>query len=128
MISLEKTLTTALAALLLGLLLSFAGPADARTAGRDGNAVARDRRVEIERPRDITQNYDARRNMELNDQRVPLETVIARIQSTCPGRLINARHDASRNRYIVRWETSRQQIVSIQADAASGRILSTGGC
>jgi len=113
MTSFEKTLMTALVALLLGGLLAFGAPS-AMAYAADGEQL-------------MAQNYDARRNMELTNQRVPLETVISRIQSQCPGRLVNARHDASTNLYIVRWETSRQQIVSIQADAATGRILS-GGC
>ncbi len=113
-----KTLTLAL---LLGAgLLCAAAPALARGAAHHVD--------HFERGDQLAQNYDTRRNMELNDQRVPLETVIANIQSRCPGRLINARHDAGSNRYIVRWETSRQRIVSIQADAATGRLLSTGGC
>ncbi len=108
-----KTLVASLAAALLALslALSLAVPAFA-----------------LEAETQVAQNYDSRRNMELNQQRVPLESVIASIQNRCPGRLVNARHDASSNRYIVRWETSRQQIVSIQADAATGQILSTGGC
>lgn len=117
MTALEKTLMTAIAALLLGALLGFSAPA--------AHALTEDAAVE---EFDLAQNFDSRRNMELTDQRVPLETVIANIQRSCPGRLINARHDASSNQYIVRWETSRQRIVSIQADAATGRILSTGGC
>jgi len=84
--------------------------------------------VALDSDRQFAQNYDNRRNMELNDQRVPLESVISSVQARCPGRLINARHDASTNRYIIRWETRRQQIVSIRADASNGRILSTGGC
>lgn len=73
------------------------------------------------------QNYDNRRNQELNAQRVPLETVIAQLQSRCGGRLVNARHDNGSNQYIIRWETDRNQIVSIRADSGSGRIVS-GGC
>ncbi len=73
------------------------------------------------------QNYDNRRTQELNEQRVPLETVIGRLQSRCGGRVVNARHDRGSNQYIIRWETSRNQIISVRADAGSGRIIS-GGC
>jgi len=82
----------------------------------------------LDSDRQYAQNYDNRRNMELNDQRVPLESVISNVERRCSGRMINARHDARTNRYIIRWETSGQQIVSIQADASTGRIISTGGC
>jgi uncharacterized membrane protein YkoI len=105
---------TAFTALVFGAFLAVAAPS--------AHAEATDETFEL------AQNFDSQRQMELTSQRVPLESVIARIQQTCPGRLINARHDAGSNQYIVRWETSRQQIVSIQADAATGRILSTGGC
>ncbi len=76
---------------------------------------------------ETAQNYDNRRTQELNAQRVPLETVIARIQSRCGGSLVNARHDNNSNQYIIRWETDRNQIISIRADASSGQIVS-GGC
>ena len=114
MTSLEKTLLTALGALLLGALLAFTGPS-ARAWADEGLIL-------------LAQSYDSLRNQELTNQRVPLESVIAQVGATCPGRLINARHDASSNQYIIRWETREQRIVSIRADAATGRILSTGGC
>jgi len=116
MTSFEKTLLTTLAALLLGALVAFGG---APKAFADDAAV--------EDVFELAQGYDTRRNMELTQERVPLETVIAQIGRSCPGQLINARHDAPSNRYIVRWETNDHRIVSIQADAATGRILS-GGC
>ena len=105
---------TALAALLLGAFVAIAAPVS-RAHAAEGDML-------------VAQTYDTRRNMELTNQRVPLESVIATISRTCSGQLINARHDASSNRYIVRWETGDHRIVSIQADAATGRILSTGGC
>jgi len=111
MTSFEKTLVTALAALLLSAIVAFGGAPKAFAA--DGEFQ-------------VAQGYEMRRNMELTDQQVPLETVIAQINRSCPGQLINARHDASTNMYIVRWETSDHRIVSIQADAATGRIVSSG--
>jgi uncharacterized membrane protein YkoI len=114
MMLIEKTPATVLAALLLGAILAFGAPT--------AKAFAAEGEVQV------AANYDARRNLELQDQRVPLESVIAQISRTCPGQLINARHDARTNMYIVRWETSDHRIVSIRADAATGRILSTGGC
>ncbi len=114
MTSLEKTLMATVVALVLGAVLAFTAPA-ARASVEEAAII-------------LAQSYDSRRNMELTNQRVPLETVIARVSRTCPGRLINARHDAGSNMYIIRWETREQRIVSIQADAATGRILSTGGC
>lgn len=82
----------------------------------------------LEGERQYSQNSNNRGNQDLNDSRVPLESVIDRVGRRCSGRMINARHDARSNRYIIRWETNRQQIVSIQADASTGRIISTGGC
>jgi uncharacterized membrane protein YkoI len=114
MTSFEKTLMTVLAALFLGALVAFGAPS-AKAFAAEGEVL-------------LAQNYDARRNQELTNQRVPLESVIAQIGRACPGQLINARHDAGSNRYIVRWETRDHRIVSITADAATGRILSTGGC
>jgi len=114
MTSLEKTLMTAVAALILGAVLAVAGPS--AQAWADESEIL------------LAQSYDSRRNMELTNQRVPLESVIAQVSNSCPGRLINARHDANSNQYIIRWETREQRIVSIRADAATGRILSTGGC
>jgi len=123
-----KTFARNTAALIVGGgVLAFAWVSPAFALLTNGDETGLLAQAQTPPAHEYVQNFTRERSMELSNQRVPLESVIARIQSRCPGRVINARHDAQSNRYIVRWETNRQRIVSFQADASTGRIIS-GGC
>lgn len=59
---------------------------------------------------------------------VPLSQVLARIRKRCPGRSLDAHLDRGAMVYRIRWRSSKNRVLNVVADAATGRILSMGRC
>jgi hypothetical protein len=114
---------TFLFSLALIAAVAAAEPAFAQRHGRDRDGGHEDRPVDQQFQRDPRSGWDNSQRQEQQQREVPLGSIVRDIGRQYGGRLIDSTRRG--DRWIIGWITQDGRKLTIEADAITGRILST---
>jgi hypothetical protein len=110
----------------LALIAAFAStePAFAQRHGRDRDNGREDRPLDNPFQRDPRSGWDSSQQQE-QQREVPLRSILSEIGRQYGGRQLDSTRRG--DRWVIGWITQDGRRLTIEADAVTGRILSTRG-
>lgn len=69
------------------------------------------------------QDHDRVRDNVRQGTLVPMGTVVKQLRKRFPGRLLDAEHRTDRGIYFIVWQTTEGEVLHINVDARTGRVL-----